>query len=184
MNRMRVMTEKFKALVHYIVASCDDPQWLSAVRLNKVCWFSDTIAYRLNGVPITGETYVKRRRGPVPRTILRTLRDLEAEGKVHSFEKTMGTHKMRLFVPLKDADSSLFSKVELSIIESVQHSICTDHTAASINDLSHDQIWDAANEGEEIPLYATLAAERGELKLDVMAWGDGVVARVEARKAA
>lgn len=178
------MTEKFKALVHYVVASCDDPQRLGAVRLNKICWFSDSFAYRMNGVPITGETYVKRRRGPVPKTILRTLRELEADGKIHAFDKAMGPYNMRLFVPLKDADSGIFSKVELAIIDGVRHSICTNHSAASISELSHDQIWDAANEGEEIPLYATLAAERGELKPDVIAWADGVVERIEARKAA
>jgi hypothetical protein len=43
-GKMCVMaTEKFKAMVHYIVAACDDPQRLGAVRLNKICWFTDTI---------------------------------------------------------------------------------------------------------------------------------------------
>ena len=176
------MTEKFKALVHYIVASCEDPQRLGAVRLNKICWFSDSIAYRLTGVPITGETYVKRRRGPVPKTILRALRELEAEGRIHSFDKLMGPYKMKLYVPLTTPNPAVFSPVEREIVDSVIHNICVNHTANSISDLSHDQIWDAANEGEEIPMFATLAAQPGELTPQVMKWADGVVERVKSRK--
>ncbi len=178
------MTEKFKALVHFIVASCEDPQRLGAVRLNKICWFADTIGYRLNGVPISGETYVKRQRGPVPKNILRTIRELEDEKKIHVFEKAMGPYKMRLFVPLSTPNSSMFSKVEFEIINSVIANVCENHTANSISDLSHDQIWDAANEGEEIPMFATLASTRGELTTRVIQWADAVVARVESRKLA
>jgi hypothetical protein len=57
-------TEKFKALVHYIVASCDDPQRLGATKLNKVLWFADAFSYRATKNSITDETYVKRQRGP------------------------------------------------------------------------------------------------------------------------
>jgi hypothetical protein len=150
--------------------------------LNKICWFADTIGYRLNGVPITGETYVKRQRGPVPKNILKTIRELEDEKKIHVFEKAVGSHKMRLFVPLVTPDSSAFSHVEMDIINTVIADICINHTANSISDLSHDQIWDAANEGEEIPMFAVLASARGELTDRVVQWADAVVQRVESRK--
>lgn len=177
-------TEKFKALVHYVAASCDDPHRLGATRLNKICWFSDSIAYRLNGVSMTGETYVKRQRGPVSKTILATVRELESEGKLHVREQRFSTYKMRMFVALTEPDKSLFSDVDLEIVNAVMNDVCDNHTANSISDLTHDQIWAAANEGEEIPLFATLAAQDGELTDEISAWADSVVQRVESKREA
>jgi hypothetical protein len=175
-------TAKFKALVHHIVASCDDPQRLGATRLNKILWFADTTFYRLTGASITGETYVKRQRGPVPKTILRTLRELENEKKIHVREKEYAGYRMRLFTPLAEPDLSLFSKVELEIISSVSEDICGRHSASSISELSHDQIWAAAQEGEEIPLFATLASHKGELTPEIAAWADSVVEQMKANQ--
>jgi hypothetical protein len=158
---------------------------LGATRLNKICWFADSVSFRSEGQSISGETYVKRERGPVPKTILHALRELEAEGKILIRDKKFVTYKMRLFVSLKDdPDTAHFSPVQLEIVSAISKEICTNHTAASISDMSHDQIWHCANEGEEIPLYATLASEQAELTDDIMNWADGVVQRIESGKAA
>jgi Protein of unknown function (DUF4065) len=177
-------TEKFKALVHYIVASCDDPQRLGATKLNKVLWFADAICYRSTRASITGETYVKRKRGPVPKAILQTLRELRAEGKIH-IEEPAFQYEIRRFVSLQKPDASMFSPVEIGIITAVLAEVCDRHTASSISDLSHDQIWDAANEGEELPLFATLASQPGEITEEAMGWADNVVATaIEKRQQA
>ncbi len=173
-------TAKFKALVHYVVASCDDPQSLGATRLNKILWFADTTVYRKTGASITGETYVKRQRGPVPKTILKTIRELEQAGKIHVREKEFAGYKMRLFIPLEEPDVSLFSPVELEVVKAISEEICGRHTANSISELSHDQIWAAAKDGEEIPLYATLASKRGEFTPKIAAWADLVLESMKA----
>jgi hypothetical protein len=176
------MTEKFKALVHYVVASAGDPQRLGATRLNKILWFSDTLAYRLTGVPISGETYVKRQRGPVPKHILRTIRELESTGKIHVREREHFRYRTRLFVALEEPDTTAFSTQELAIVDAMISEICGNHTAASISDLSHDEIWDAANEGEEIPIHTSLVSQPGEFTEELMRWADSVVEKVEARR--
>jgi hypothetical protein len=173
-------TAKFKALVHYVVESSDDPQRLGATRLNKILWFADTTVYRKTGAPITGEAYVKRQRGPVPKTILKTLRELEQEGKIHIREKEFAGYRMRLFTALEEADKSLFSPVELEVVDSISEEICGKHTANSISELSHDQIWAAAKEGEEIPLYATLASRQGQFTGEIAEWADSVVEKMKA----
>lgn len=175
-------TAKFKALVHYVVASCDDPQRLGATRLNKILWFADTTVYRLTGTSITGESYVKRQRGPVPKTILKTIRELQAENKIHVREKEFASYKMRLFTPLEEPDVSLFSTVELEVVNSVLNDVCGNHTANSISELSHDQVWQAALEGEEIPLFATLASAKGEFTTEIAEWADSVVERIKANQ--
>jgi len=176
-------TEKFKAMVHYIVASCKEPQRLGATRLNKICWYSDTFSYRLRGVPITGETYVKRQHGPVPKSILHTVRQLEDEGKIHVRDHhILPSHKMRMFVALEDADTSSFKPEELQIIDFVAEQVCDNHSAVSISELSHDVIWDAANDGEEIPLAATLVASPAVPREEIIAWTKRVIDKAEAAK--
>jgi hypothetical protein len=175
-------TNKFKAMVHLIVESCHDPERLGATRLNKICWFSDTTAYRMSGVPITPETYVKRPKGPVPKTILRVIRELESDGTLLVREGSHPVYRTRLFYSLKDPDKSLFSDQELGIIEWMTGTICKDHTAASISEISHDQIWAAAADGEEIPLYATLVAEPGEITPEISQWADSMLQRVLANR--
>jgi Protein of unknown function (DUF4065) len=168
--------EKFKAMVHYIVASSDDdPHRLGATKLNKICWFADTLAFRLSGSPITNARYVKRAKGPVPKDVLLTLKQLEDEGKIKVRHSDHQIYKTRLFINLEDADTGLFSPVELSILDSVIKTICDHHTASSISDLTHDRIWEAANEGEELPLWVSLAGRAGQITDEVTKWADSVI---------
>lgn len=176
-------SEKFKALVHYVVASADDPHRLGATRLNKICWYADTLAYRYGGKTITGETYIKRTHGPVPKSILATIRELEAEQKIHVRDHQLfQSRKMRLFQAMEDADASVFDEDERGIIDFVVARVCHDHTAASISELTHDAVWEAANDGEEIPMSATLVSEPAEFTEKVSAWALKVVEKAAGKR--
>ena len=160
---------KFKALVHYIVHKCSDrPDRLGAVRLNKALWFTDTLSYKLNGVSITGGSYKKRQHGPVPTHILKALEELSNEGKilVREPEYRFDTRK---FIALTAPETDLLSEEERQMASAVLADIL-DHSANAVSEMSHDAIWHAAREGEEIPLYATLAATPGEITLDAIEW--------------
>lgn len=178
-------TAKFKAMVHQIVDSCEDPQRLGATRLNKICWYADTLAYRLNGESITGETYIKRKHGPVPQAILPTLKELEGEKKIHVKDHHyLPTKKMRLFQSLVDADPAALTPDEHGILKYVMDVVCNHHTAASISELSHDAIWEAANDGEEIPMCTTLVAQPAQLTPQAKAWAEGMVQKLTGKRAA
>lgn len=153
--------KRFKALVHYVCERCSDPTKLGATKLNKVLWYADTFAFRINGKPVTRDSasYVKRQFGPVPRHVLKALDELERGGIIKIREVAFFGKKKREFVSIEDADPSIFSKSEREIIDAVVDQVCDGHTAASISDLSHDAIWEAADLGEEIPLYAVLAGK-------------------------
>jgi hypothetical protein len=174
-------TQKFKELIHYICWKCDDPAQLGATKLNKIPWFVDTLAYRVDGAGLTGETYIKRQFGPVPKNILSVLSELEKEGKIVTREPLVA-YQPREHVAITPPDISLFSERELRLIDLVIEDVCKHHTSGSISELSHDQIWAAAALGEEIPLYATLAANAGEITEKDYAWADSIVAEVIERK--
>lgn len=167
---------RFKALVHYILERCDDPKKLGATKLNKVLWYADTFAFRSTGQTISGEThYVKRQFGPVPKKVLSAIRELQAEGKIHVKETEYFGKPKREFISLRQADASKFTAEEIEIVDAVLSAICDHHTAASISDLSHDLIWEAAELGEDIPVFAVLAAQVGALTKNDKKWADDLI---------
>ena len=174
--------EKFKALVHFIVHECrDNPGRLGAVRLNKALWLTDMYAYQEIGVPVTGERYLKRKMGPVPASILATLRELQSESKIMIRERKH-RYDAREYISLVDPDPSLLSDYDRDVVKAVLGFVC-DLTANEISDFTHEEVWSAAKEGEEMPLYATLATGRGEITDDVKMWADSIVQEVDGEKA-
>lgn len=163
-------------LVHYVCDRCEDPKRFGATKLNKVLWYADTFAYRSTGKTISGEkAYIKRQFGPVPKRVLQALRDLEDEGDISVRVTAYFGKPKREYHVLRPADSSAFSEDERTIIDGVLRVICDEHTAASISDLSHDLIWEAAEMGEEIPIYAVLAAQAAPPSRDDKKWADALV---------
>jgi hypothetical protein len=174
---------KFKALIHYICDRCPDPTLLGAVKLNKILWFSEVLMYLNFGNPITGERYVKRPRGPMASHAYEVLKELEQEGKIrirnvpfHGFTKTE-------YISLEDADTSVFSEKERLIVDDLMDTICNHHTAKSISEVTHNQVWDAAEIGEQIPYHTVFVMRSGELDEEDIAWAKQVAERV-AREAA
>ena len=169
-------TSKLEALVHYIVHECRyRPDRLGAVRLNKALWYADVSAFKANGKPITGESYVKRQYGPVPRRIGEALDGLQRKGAI-TVREPSGLYDTRKFESLREPDPGALTGDEQRRASDVVAAVCS-VTASRISDLSHDAIWDAAYSGEEIPIYATLAANEGEITPEVIAWANEGIAR-------
>ena len=162
--------EKLKALVHYVCDKAVDPSVLGAIKLNKVLWYSDAVHYLINGRSITGETYIKRQFGPVPRHIVGVVNSLVQErkiarGKVDHF----GFYKSE-YIALEGAALTLFSAEEIKLVDTAFEHVCMGHTARSISEETHGVIWQIAAMGEEIPLATVFASEVGELDEDDFAW--------------
>lgn len=168
---------KLKALIHYICYQCHDPSVLGATKLNKILWYSDVIAFARAGASITGETYVKQQFGPVPRHILGIIEDLEAEEALVVREVEFYAKSKKEYVALKKPDISMFTAEEISLVDSVIDVVCHKHTATSISMASHDVIWKLAEIGEEIPVYAALASELGEVTEDDVKWAKKVLSK-------
>lgn len=173
---------KLKALVHYVIAK-SDPSRLGAIRLNKILWYVDTLSYRADGASVTGETYVKRQHGPVPQNVLSILGELEHEDAIVVRKRQRFGLPMTDFIAVKDPDTSSLSVTDMELAEDLRAHICEDHTANSISQLSHDQIWEAANIGEVIPLQASLASSPGEVTDELLEWAESVRARYEGQAA-
>ena len=169
--------ERLKALVQYICYQCHDPSVLGATKLNKILWYSEVIAFARSGDSLTGETYVKQQFGPVPRHILGIIEDLETEGALVVREVEFYGRPKKEYVALKKPDIAMFTAEEISLVDSVIDVVCHKHTAASISMASHDAIWKLAEIGEDIPSYAALASELGEVTEDDVKWAKRVLSK-------
>ena len=162
--------DKLKRLTHYVCVKCGDPSRLGAVKLNKILWLSDVFAYMNLGDSITGERYVKRQFGPVPKHVLAALEQLEAEGTIAIRKEVFHGFKKTEFQPFGETDISGFSAEQIALIDDIVEWVCSDHTARSISDLSHTDVWEIAQIGEEIPHHSMFVCQLGELDEDDMAW--------------
>lgn len=170
--------DKFKAMTHFIIHECrENPNKLGSIRLNKALWYADIIAFKRNGKTITGHSYLKRQRGPVPSKILATLDALNGENLVRT-EEPQFEFDMRKFFSLVEPDTGDLSDDERRLATAALNVICR-KTANEVSDGTHDVVWEAAAMGEEIPMYATLASRQGELTDDVLTWADKSIAARE-----
>jgi hypothetical protein len=170
---MAMDRNKFKSLVQYICwKNTSEPSRLGATKLNKILWLADFTAYYRHGNPITGESYVRRQFGPVPRSICPIIAELERERRlIITATKDHGFTKFEY--QASEPDMRAFTPDQISIVNWTIDFVCS-QTAKSISDLSHDDIWKAAADGEEIPYY-TIFATPGEITRDEREWANSEI---------
>lgn len=153
------ISEKYINAVHYIINICENPSMLGSIKLNKILLFTDGIFYRKNEQTLTGDVYVKRQFGPVPKNILNVLGELVARNKI-SIRKDTNTH---LFFSLEEPDISKFSPYEIDTLSSITHDISHNYTSRKISDITHTLDWEIVPIGCEIDLYDYFVAQEEEL---------------------
>ncbi|HLR32130.1 MAG TPA: Panacea domain-containing protein [Fodinibius sp.] len=151
--------QKLKNLVHYVCHKVKDPSKLGKTKLNKVLYYSDFLFYLENYRPITGEIYIKHKHGPVSKNLNQILEELEKEQKVFEREQAVIDFTRHELVSVKRPDISGFTPEEIALIDEIIEIISNDHTAKSISFVTHDEAWEAARQGEEIPYYTILGKE-------------------------
>lgn len=154
---MRFDKEKFKALVLYVIWRAGHRDGFEATKLNKVLWFSDARAYFLRKKPITGASYVREKCGPVAKQMMSIQKDLQQKGLIEVQKEWDSTRQITKFRAFDRPDLSSFSDQELSIVDHWIKHIDEDRAGAAAGEMSHDYVWQIAEMGEEIPLYAVLA---------------------------
>lgn len=161
---------RFKQLVHYVCSQCaSDPTKLGAVKLNKALWLADLNAYYHLGEPITNARYLRRQFGPVPSMVVPVLRELEREGVLSIHTADYFGREKKEFVVHRTTSGDFLTPDEKRLVDRTIEKVTEQHTATSISSLSHDHIWHAAKDGEEIPHY-TVFANPGEITDEDRAW--------------
>ena len=161
--------DRLSATAHYIIAR-SQPDKLGAIKLNKVLWFADLIAYRRTGKTITGsDKYVKRQFGPVPDGIVPTINRLERDKKiiVRHVETPVGPR--REFLWIEQPDIKAFEPDEIDVLHDVIDWICNDESAKSISAKTHDALWEETEIGDHMSVKAG-AVMPSEISPEAVAW--------------
>jgi hypothetical protein len=149
---------KFKEMVLFFALESQRAQdeGFGMVKLNKLLYRADTLAFRLGGKSISGETYEKQEFGPVARHLLVILDQLSAAGRLEWQRIRRGpfTRKVPMLVLSLDAhpDTRQFRPDEFEFMETALRELAR-HGGRSASKWSHDQSagWNiAASYGDEI----------------------------------
>lgn len=150
MEKPRLDKDKLKDLILYVVNRVG-PGDLGAVKLHKVLWFTDLALMYLTGKTACGETFLKKPRGPWGSHVDKAIKALEREGRMVEREGNLAGYHQRQFFALVDPNLSRFDATEISIVEQIISTVCYEHTAASISELTHDDLWERTPENGVIP---------------------------------
>jgi hypothetical protein len=91
----------------------------------------------LTGKSITGEVYIRKKFGPVPKHIMPIRAELARDGAM-SIIDSRGDGDITKFRSLISPNATGFSPDELSVVDYWIDHIDKDHTATSISEFSHD----------------------------------------------
>jgi hypothetical protein len=154
--------EKLEEAIHYVCSTCTAADRLGAVKLNKILFYSDMLHYASTGVSITGATYVKRQRGPVPKQVLPAIENLVRAGRLNYQNVSVFDMIRRQFDAFGDTNISVFAPDEIDRLNMMIRFVC-DRTAEEVSNLTHTIVWDAAEVGEELPYETFLVSYVDEL---------------------
>lgn len=173
---MKFNREKFIALVHYICRKCD-PAKLGKTKLHKILWLSDVQNYLLRAEPLTGERYIKMQYGPCASHLDSAIDALKAANLLH-VETPEEEYQATLFYGKGEPDMSLFTDKEMTLIDSQMLLVIGSHTANSISEKSHDEIWKMAIMREEIPYEAYLVKRFAPPSKEDLDWAKAEIAKL------
>jgi uncharacterized phage-associated protein len=168
--------KKLEEAVHYICARASDN--LGAVKLNKILYYADMTHYAQTGGAITGATYAKQARGPVPKQVVPAIEHLQRSGRLTVENVSYFDFVKREFTTHGDTDDSVFSKAEIERLDEVIRSI-DKFSAREISDISHTIVWKSAELGETLPYDSFFVSYLGDLTDDDIKIAQKAVESVE-----
>lgn len=112
--------KKFRELMLYVASRCADDSDFGVIKLNKILYHADFLAYGQLGEPITGVEYVKLENGPAPRPLYPIQDRMASDGEIALENRlTRDMTIQRRVVALREPDLSGFKPEEVSLIEQI-----------------------------------------------------------------
>jgi len=159
---MNVDMMRLEEAILFICTTCRQEDRLGAVKLNKILYYSDMLHFAQTGKSITGATYVKRQRGPVPKEVVEAINNLKRANRLETREVSIFDKTRREFDALDEPRLSIFDHSELKLINDMIGAVCG-FNAREISDISHTVVWHVADMGEELPYSSFLASYLGDV---------------------
>ena len=176
MNTPTYNEAKLKELVLYILHRCEGDQALWPVKLNKLLFFSDFLAYSITGDAITGAEYIKLPYGPAPKFMGAIHEAMQKDGDLEIFrQSSLGFLTGRAFAR-REPNLFDFTGYEIALVNDIL-SAFTNTSATDISEMSHLLIgWQVAGDKETIP-YVSIFVSGLKPSNDDAEWVKGLAKR-------
>lgn len=159
-QRIQPNEDKFRELMLLIARKSEGDPRFGALKLNKLLFYSDFLAYLMLGQPITGQEYFALENGPAPRYMVRVREQMCAKGDI-AIRKTptvSGTQDRTL--ALREPDLTNFTAQEVNLVDNVIQ-LFRDQTGTDLSELTHRfPGWRLAADRETIPYSVALVGDR------------------------
>lgn len=128
--------QKFRELIIYVAFKCQSDPSFGAVKLNKILFHADFIAYGSFRKPITGMEYMKAEHGPAPRRLAPIRADMKQKEDIALVSISRYGLRHDRVVPLRDPDLSLFTGEEIALVDSIIQT-CSAASATDLSEMTH-----------------------------------------------
>jgi hypothetical protein len=159
--------EKLEELILFIASRSEQDPLFGSVKLNKLLFYADFLAYVKLGKAITEQEYMRLPKGPAPRVMLPTLKDMEAKKTLARKERDFYGRTQKVPVALREANLEKFTADEIAVVTEVINTLKSKN-AKGISTLSHKfDGWKLAGDRETIPYEVALVELRKPRKADI-----------------
>ena len=150
-------------LMLYIADRCSNDEFLGAVKLNKLLYFTDFFAFANRRESITGAEYMSLPQGPVPRRLKYVREMMKADHSLVIRPRKVYGYTQNQLIPLREPDLSLFSGWEIALVDQILDA-CRGKTAGAMSEASHDRVWEIAGTAKEPIPYEAVYVSSGAIE--------------------
>jgi hypothetical protein len=149
---------KFKELVLHVALRSASDERFGQVKLNKILFYADFLAYAHFGEAITGARYQKGQWGPIAVPLVPVLDELLLHRDAAVVPRGYYGREQRVVVAARQPDLDRFRAREIALVDDVIDAL-RGKDASEVSELSHTLVgWKLAELGEDIP-YETVFLE-------------------------
>jgi hypothetical protein len=158
MNPFPADDARLRALILHISLRCGDWHRFDIALLDRLLFQADFLHFRLYGVPITGQTYLRGLRSPAPESMRGMVRRMIQSGEylIREMEVGDGLHVRSVPAAHREPDLRIFDGQEIAVVERVLWFYRQNWTAEAAGPDLLEIPWELADLWEEIPYALAL----------------------------
>jgi uncharacterized phage-associated protein len=159
-QRIQPNEEKFRELLLFIARRSENDPRFGAIKLNKLLFYCDFMAYLMFGKPITGQEYFALENGPAPRYMVRVREQMVKSKEIAISRKTTLSGIQERVLALREADPNKFEPSEIDLVTRILD-VCRSQSGTELSELTHKFAgWRLAADKETIPYEVALVGNR------------------------
>ncbi len=146
--------ERLRELILYVSENCEKAERFGMIKLNKIIWRADFMAFEKRHTPITGAGYQKLQHGPAlidMKPVLREMRDRK-DIEIEAIDVD-GKREQRV-IAILPSHANYFSAEDLKFVDEAI-AYYWNKTGTEASDDSHGVAWKTREERDKIPYEAT-----------------------------